>query len=284
LRYSFYPGCTLRSTGLEYGLSTAAVCRAAGIELLELDDWNCCGASSAHSLDPYLARALPARNVIIAQKAGLDMAIACAACFYNSATADARLRQDETFRQEMEQTFGVEYLGQIRPRNLLDIFGHDLGADNIAALVKKPLKGLKPVSYYGCVLVRPPELTGHWDDPEHPVVMDSLMTAVGAEPVPWSYAVDCCGASLSLNRREVVVRLVGRLLDAAQEAGANCIATACPLCQANLDTRQKGRAEPMPIFYFTELLAVAFGLEEAEAWFKRHLVDPLPLLRRLSLI
>ncbi len=284
MRYSFYPGCTLHSTAIEYGLSTEAVCRAMGIELVELDDWNCCGASSAHSLNPYLAKALPARNVIIAQKEGLDMAIPCAACFYQSVSADARLRQDETFRQEMERAFGVEYLGRLRPRTLLDIFGHDLGADNIAALVKKPLKGLKPVGYYGCVLVRPPELTGRWDDPEHPVVMDRLMTAVGAEPVAWSYAVDCCGVSLTLTRSDVVFKLVGRLVDAAQEAGANCIATACPLCMANLDTRQKGRAEKLPIFYFTELLAVAFGLEEAAAWFKRHLVDPLPLLRRLSLI
>ncbi len=284
MRYSFYPGCTLHSTAIEYGLSTEAVCRAAGIELVELDDWNCCGASSAHSLSPYLAKALPARNVIIAQEMGLDMAVACAACFYQSVSADAQLRQDETFRKEMEQTYGIEYRGQIRPRILLDIFGHDLGAENIAAMVKMPLKGLKPVSYYGCVLVRPPELSGHWDDPEHPVVMDRLMTAIGAEPLAWSYAVDCCGASLSLNRSDVVIKLVGRLLDAAQEAGANCIATACPLCMANLDTRQKGRAHKLPIFYFTELLALAFGLEETEGWFRRHLVDPLPLLRRLKLI
>ncbi len=280
MKYSYYPGCTASTTAVEYGLSTEAVCEALDVELIELPDWNCCGASSAHALNHELATALPGRNVAIAQAAGLDMAIPCPACYQRCLTADKRFQEDETWRAEMEELLGFEYTGQARSRALLEIFGCDLDLEDIAAQVKKPLEGLKPVSYYGCVLVRPPELTG-WDDPEHPVIMDRLLEAMGAEPVSWSYIVDCCGASLSLNRSEVVVVLVNKLVQAAEEAGANCIVTACGMCQINLDTRQKGHK--MPCFYFTELLGLALNLPATNSWFKRHAIDPRPLLRSVGL-
>jgi heterodisulfide reductase subunit B len=265
---------------VEYGLSTEAVCEALGVELIELPDWNCCGASSAHALNHELATALPGRNVAIAQAAGLDIAIPCPACYQHSLIADKRFREDEAWRAEMESLLDFEYTGQARPRHLLEIIGYDFDLDDIAAQVKKPLAGLKPVSYYGCVLVRPPELTG-WDDPEHPVIMDRLLKALGAEPVSWSYIVDCCGASLTLNRSDVVVTLVNRLVQAAEDAGANCIVSACGMCQINLDTRQKGHK--MPILYFTELLGLALGLPGTDSWFKRHAIDPRPLLRSVGL-
>jgi len=282
MKYSFFPGCTLHSTGIEYGLSTHAVCHALGIEMMELPDWNCCGASSAHSLDYELSYALPARNVLIAQQFEADMAVPCAACYGHSAAADARLREDRDFREKMERTLELKYEGRGRPRSLLDIFANDVPSAEIKARIKKPLTGLKPVSYYGCLLIRPPKLTGRWDDPEHPVLMDRLLSLLGAEPLPWSYAVDCCGASLTLNRSDVVVTLSGRLVDAAEEAGANCIVTACPLCMANLDGRQK-RAKPIPIFYFTELIGLAFDIPEASKWFGKHMINPAPLLKSLGL-
>jgi len=279
LRYSYYPGCTSSTTAVEYGLSAEAVCEALDIELIELEDWNCCGATSGHALSHELATALPGRNVAIAQAAGLDMAIPCPACYQRCLAADQRFREDGVWRAEMEELLGFEYMGQARPRALLEIIGCDLDLEDIAVRVKKPLEGLKPASYYGCVLVRPPELTG-WDDPEHPVLMDRLLKAVGAEPVAWSYIVDCCGASLSLNRSDVVVLLVNKLVQAAEEAGADCIVTACGMCQINLDTRQKDHH--MPIFYFTELLGLALDLPGTDGWFKRHAIDPRPLLRTLS--
>jgi len=265
---------------VEYGLSTEAVCEALGIELIELEDWNCCGATSGHALSHELATALPGRNVAIAQAAGLDIAIPCPACYQRCLAADQRFQKDEAWRAEMEELLGFDYTGQARPRNLLEILGCDLDSEDIAAKVKKPLEGLRPVSYYGCVLVRPPELTG-WDDPEHPVIMDRLLKAAGAEAVAWSYIVDCCGASLSLNRSDVVVALVNKLVQAAEEAGANCIVSACGMCQINLDTRQKDHH--MPIFYFTELLGLALDLPGTDNWFKRHAVDPRPLLRSVGL-
>ena len=280
MKYSYYPGCTSSTTGVEYGLSTEAVCEALGMELIELPDWNCCGASSAHALNHELATALPGRNVAIAQAAGLDIAIPCPACYQHSLIADKRFQEDDAWRAEMEELLGFEYMGQVRPRALLEIIGNDFDLEDIAAQVKKPLAGLKPVSYYGCVLVRPPELTG-WDDPEHPVIMDRLLEAMGAEPVSWSYIVDCCGASLTLNRSDVVVTLVNKLVQAAEEAGADSIVSACGMCQINLDTRQKDHK--MPIFYFTELLGLALNLPATNSWFKRHAIDPCPLLRSLGL-
>jgi heterodisulfide reductase subunit B len=289
-RYAFYPGCTLHSTGVEFGVSTELVCEALGLEMVELRDWNCCGASSAHSMDSRLFLALPARNLAQAQELGLEsLAIPCAACFSRLAAADVALKEDEAFRAEMEAVLGFTYEGRVRPRNLLDIVANDCSREELRAKVVKPLAGMKVVSYYGCLLVRPPEYTGSWDDPEHP-----------QEAVAWSYGVDCCGGSLTLNRSDVVVHLVDKLVRAAHEAGAEALVTACPMCMANVDGRQRYRGgapvslpgrpkvakaeyEPLPIFYFTELMGLAYGLPLKKVWGK-HLVDPRPLLKRLELI
>ncbi len=295
-KYAFYPGCTLHSTGVEFGLSSELVCDALGLEMVEIDDWNCCGASSAHSMDHTLFLALPARNLAKAQETGLgDLAIPCAACYSRLAAADLALQEDEAFRSQIESVLGFEYEGRVRPRSLLDIMANDLSREQLAAKVKKPLAGLKVASYYGCLLVRPPAYTGLWDDPEHPQSMDYMSELLGAEAVAWSYGVDCCGGSLTLNRSDVVVHLVDKLARAAREAGAEALVTACPMCMANVDGRQKYRGgpplprppkpdyEPLPIFYFTELMALAYGLPLSKALGK-HLVDPRPLLKQLALV
>jgi heterodisulfide reductase subunit B len=294
-RYAFYPGCTLHSTGVEFGASTELVCQALGLELVEIPDWNCCGASSAHSVDYSLFLALPARNLAQAQAVGLEeLAIPCAACFSRLAAADLALREDEGFRAEMEAALGFVYEGRVRPRNLLDIVANDVSEEALRAPVVQPLAGLKVVSYYGCLLIRPPQYTGRWDDPEHPQSMDQVVSLLGAEAVPWSYGIDCCGGSLTLNRSDVVVHLVDKLVRAAHEAGAEALVTACPMCMANVDGRQiyrggsplprpaKADYEPLPIFYFTELMALAYGLPMKKV-LGRHLVDPRPLLERLGL-
>jgi heterodisulfide reductase subunit B len=294
-RYAFYPGCTLHSTGVEFGASTELVCQALGLELVEIPDWNCCGASSAHSVDYRLFLALPARNLAQAQAVGLEeLAIPCAACFSRLAAADLALREDGAFRAEMEALLGFTYEGRVRPRNLLDIVANDVTPAALRAPVVQPLAGLKVVSYYGCLLIRPPQYTGQWDDPEHPQSMDQVVGLLGAEAVPWSYGIDCCGGSLTLNRSDVVVHLVDKLVRAAHEAGAEALVTACPMCMANVDGRQLYRGgspwprpakpdyEPLPIFYFTELMALAYGLPMQKV-LGRHLVDPRPLLGRLGL-
>ena len=295
-RYAFYPGCTLHSTGVEFGASTEQVSEVLGIELQEIEDWNCCGASSAHSMDAKLFLALPARNVAKAQETGLsELAIPCAACYSRVAAADLALRQDGVFRAEMEEVLGFKYEGRVRARNLLDIVANDLSKEELRGPVVKPLVGLKVAMYYGCLLVRPPEYTGLWDDPEQPETMGYVMELMGAEEVKWSYGVDCCGGSLTLNRSDVVVHLVDKLAMAAREAGADALVTACPMCMANVDGRQKYRGgpplprpekpgyEPLPIFYFTELMALAYGQSQKKVLGK-HLVDARPLLRGLGLI
>jgi heterodisulfide reductase subunit B len=299
-QYAFYPGCTLHSTGVEFGASTDLVCHTLHIDLLEIPDWNCCGASSAHSMDHDLFLALPARNIAQAQLVPLDgddlsLAIPCAACFSRTAAADLALRHDPAFRARMESVLDFQFTGRIRPRNLLDILANDFSPAQLTAHLSKPLEGLKVVSYYGCLLVRPPAYTDRWDDPEHPQSMDYLLQLMGAQPVPWSYGVDCCGGSLTLNRADVVVHLVDILARAAIEAGADALVTACPMCMANVDGRQKYRGElplprppkpdydPLPIFYFTELMALAYDLPMLKV-LTRHLVDPRPLLKRLEII
>jgi len=295
-RYSFYPGCTLHSTGVEFGLSTQLVCHALDIELVEIPDWNCCGASSAHSMDEKLFLSLPARNIAQAQQVDLDtLAIPCAACFSRLSAADLALQQDAHFRAEMEETLDFKYEGRVQPRNLLDIVVNDFSTAALTGPMRRPLEGLKVVSYYGCLLVRPPQYSRGWDDPEHPQSMDHLPGLLGAETVPWSYGTDCCGGSLTLNRSDIVVHLVDRLARAAREAGADAFVTACPMCMANVDGRQKYRGgpplprppkpdyEPLPIFYFTELMALAYGLSVNKALAK-HLVDPRSLLKGLGLV
>ncbi len=283
MKYTYYPGCTSKTTAVEFGLSTEAVCEALDIELMELDDWNCCGASSAHSIDHQLAMTLPGRNVALAQDAGLDMVIPCPACYQHCRDADLKMRDDPDWREEMEEILNFHYEGQALPRHLLEVLSNDLEKEKIREKVTKPLKGLKVASYYGCVLVRPPEVTG-WDDPEHPVTMDQLMAELGAEIIDWSYKVDCCGASFTLSRSEVVTMLSTKIVEGAFEAGADCIASACGMCQINLDTRQVASQQKMPIFYFTELMALAFELPGVKKWLSKHSVDPRPLLKARGLL
>lgn len=297
--YAYYPGCSLHSTGLEYGLSTLVVFRSLGIDLTELEGWNCCGASSAHALDHQLSLSLPARNLALAQEmgvsaastsAGIDLVTPCAACYSRLKTADFVLRNDPHQRDEIEASVGFEYTGKVKVRPTLAVMGEDVGAAQLAARVKKKLTGLKVVPYYGCLLVRPPQIA-QFDNPDDPQVMTEILRALGAEVMHWSYATDCCGAGLSLSRSDVVKDLVGGLVAHAREAGAQALVTACPLCQVNLEMRQPKKPArktapditPMPAFYFTELVGLALQLPETRKWWPKHLIDPRPVLRSVGL-
>jgi heterodisulfide reductase subunit B len=294
-RYAFYPGCTLHSTGVEFGASAEMVSQTLALEMVEIPDWNCCGASSAHSLDKDLFLALPARNLLQAQTVGLDdLAIPCAACYSRLAAAAVALDENSAFRERIETRLGSLYKGNVKPRSLLEIVVRDVPRDVLKGKVVRPLRALRVVAYYGCLLIRPPEYTSGWDDPEHPHSLDDLLDWIGADPRPWSFGVDCCGGSLTLNRSDVVVHLVDKLVDMARDAGADALVTACPMCMANVDGRQLFRggmpffrqkrppAKPLPIFYFTELMALAYGLP-MDKLLGKHFVDPRPLLDRLRL-
>lgn len=275
--YSYYPGCSLHATGKEFHQSTETVFAALGAPLHELDNWNCCGASSAHAVSPALTLALPARNLALAQRTGRDVVMPCAACFNRHRAADVALRTDAARRAQLERAVGFTYDGAVQVRALLDVVINDIGLERVRALVTHPLEGLRVVAYYGCLLVRPPEVTA-FDDPEHPVTMDRILEALGADARPYAYATECCGGALSLTAPKSAARMVDRLVGYAREAGAAAMAVSCPLCQINLEMRQSGK-DKMPIFYITELMGLAFGQPEAEKWWKMHLIDPRPVLQ-----
>jgi heterodisulfide reductase subunit B len=279
--YVYYPGCSQHSTGLEYGLSTEAVFKRLGMELEELPDWNCCGASSAHALSHTLALALPARNLALAQVRGSDFVTPCAACFNRMKGADYALRTDPEARSQIEELLGFTYTGQMRIRPIMGVLHDDYGPGRIAEQVKRPLTGLKVVPYYGCLLVRPPQVV-QFDDPDNPQVMSRILRSLGVQVMDWSHATDCCGAGLSLSRADLVQNMVGRLAERANEAGAEAFVTGCPLCQVNLEMRQT-QSNKLPAFYITELVGLALGIPEAEKWWSKHLIDPRPVLHSAGL-
>lgn len=280
--FSYYPGCSLHSTASEYDDSVRAVFAALEVGLHELEDWNCCGASSAHSLNRTLSLALPARNLAIAQQTGHDMVMPCAACYNRHKTADYEMRTREERRVFIEEAVGFEFTGAVAVRPVLDVVGNAVGLEQVKARVTRPLTGLKVVGYYGCLLVRPPEVT-QFENPEHPTLMDQLLATLGADVRPWSYATECCGGGLTLTKGNVAARLVDRLVERTREAGGEAIVTSCPLCQMNLEMNQSSANSRMPIFYFTELIGLAFGLDEARSWWRKHLIDPTGLLQPLGL-
>lgn len=271
-RYGYYPGCSLASSGKEYGQSTRAVCGALGVDLWELPDWNCCGASSAHSLDRGLDLALSARNISLAQREGLEMVVPCAACYNRTASAWQTLRDDPPSRETMEKELNFTFREDLGVHHLLHVIDGALaGRDDLCRgePTGNDIGVRKVVCYHGCLINRPRGINPH-EDMEAPVTMARILERFGYVPLRWSYATECCGASLSLTRHDVVTSLVDRIISAAAEAGADAIVTACPLCQVNLESRQLRR---FSVFYFTELLGAALGLPEATDWWKLHLVD-----------
>lgn len=283
IKYGYYPGCSLESTAKEYDLSMHVTAKLLDVELAELHDWNCCGASSGHCTNYELSLALPARNLAIAEKAGLNVAVACAACYLRFKQTNHDLKKNEALRKKVEELIEMPYKGNVEVKHLLEVFAREVGLDEVKKRVKKPLKGLKLAAYYGCYLVRPPDVT-QFDNPEQPMLMDNLLAAIGAEPVDYTHKVECCGGSLLLGRIDIVQKLVNDICEAALDAGAQAIVTACPLCMANLDTRQP--KTKVPIIHFSELTGLALGAEPKQynIWLKKHINSPVPILKAKRLI
>ena len=278
MQLSFYPGCSLEGMANDYGRSIGAVFKELGIELVEIDDWSCCGSTAAHSLDEQFSIALPSRNLAAAEKLGLELVTPCALCFN-------RLRYSQRMIQKKIFDLPWEVTGELQVHDMTRYFAEPEMIERIKARVTNPLNGLKVVSYYGCQMVRPPKITG-FTDYENPQTLDRIATAIGADVKDWSYKSTCCGASIGIGRKDIQESLTRRLLDKARQTGAEAIVVSCPLCQTNLDVIQKGSKEGLiPVFYFTELMRLSFGADnEMFKWFKMHFTDPLPLLRRKKII
>lgn len=287
MTYAFYPGCSLEGTARAYGMSFREIARVLELDMPELNDWNCCGSTAFQTLDEVSYLSLSGRNMALAEKGGSKHIVTpCAACFAVLQKAKHHLAHDPEAKRKVNAALGksgLSYRGDVGVRHLLDVLVNDVGLDVISARVSQPLHGLKVACYYGCLLTRPPAITG-WDHPEYPMDMDKLIAALGAQPMDWSYKTECCGASMVISRPEMVAKLTDRILGNARDVGAEMVVTACPLCQSNLDmNREESEGEPLPIVYFTELIGLAFGLSPKALGLTKHLRDPAPALRRHGL-
>jgi len=282
MKVSYYPGCSLEGTARDYEESIQAICKDLEIELEELPDWNCCGATAAHSLNHQAAISLSGRNLVIAEKMAQDMVVPCPLCFNRLKTAEKALLGDD--RGQFQYTFR----GSIKIWDMANFISQSEILNRIKSRIKKPLKGLKVVCYYGCMSSRPPKITDA-EDCENPVSMDRILKTLGAEVIPWSYKTDCCGASHVIARPDLVFKLVGKLYQKADQVGADCFVVSCQMCQANLDMYQEKIAREInkdvyfPIFYFTELIGLALDNPGVKTWLSRHFVDPMRLLSEKEL-
>ncbi len=287
---SYYPGCSLHATGIEFDMSTKVVAEKLGLELVEPKGWVCCGTSPAHNTDHYRAVKLPLQTLAIAQELGHSyMTMPCAACFSRFRIAMYEVRNDPELRRRIADDIGFEYTGGIQVDNLLTTITERVGYETAASKVVQPLEGLKVACYYGCLLTRPPEVTGE-EHYEYPMNMDRLIETLGAEAVDWSYKTDCCGGSLSLSTLSIALDLTQKILRNAIDVGADIIATGCPLCHANLDLRQNqindefGGGFDIPVVYFTQLMGVAYGCGAKTLGMDKHFSDAIGLLREKGLL
>ncbi len=278
MEVAYYPGCSAHGTGREQDISTRAVCAALGIELHELDDWNCCGSTAAHAIAGDLADSLSVRNLEIAAGQGRDLLVPCAACYANLTTAAAHCSSDLTRK-----------IGdRMNPRvlSLSNLLARDKFRQRILKRKKVNLESLRAVPYYGCLLVRHGGETE--ESVEDPVSIDRLMEVCGVTVREWSQKTTCCGGSLSISSPGITSQLSLNLVDHAVRAGADCIVTACPMCHMNLESqqwiRQHNKGTPpegsknLPVLYVTELVGLALGLPEIHRCLKRHLIDTQSVL------
>ncbi|MGD2271796.1 MAG: heterodisulfide reductase-related iron-sulfur binding cluster [Desulfobacterales bacterium] len=285
MKLTVYPGCSLEGTAKDYAGSVFGICSCLDIQLEEVPDWNCCGATAAHSIDHRASIELAARTLNLAAKLPHpDMLVPCPMCFNRLKTAAWSLQRAAQNRYGLKLNDAVPKIW-----DLADFFATGKMLDRVAAYATKPLGGLKVVCYYGCMANRPPEITESTNH-ENPQSMDLIVRHLGAEAIQWPYKTDCCGASQALSRPDIVFQLVGNLLDMAQRVGALAIVVSCQMCQANLDMYQeriaaeRGKRFSLPVYYFSELIGIACELKEVKKWLSRHITDPFSLLRDLKLL
>jgi heterodisulfide reductase subunit B len=267
--------------------STLAVAEALGIELIEPTGWTCCGATAGHQTDRILATALAAATLVKVKDMGLDLVVNCAACYNRMKVANHEVTTDKQVRAKVAEAVGRDYDGSVKVRHLLEVLLDDVGAERIGAALQKSLAGMKVASYYGCLLVRPSEVTG-FDDPENPSSLDRLVSAMGGTALEWPHKVECCGGGLSMSRTEVVVNLTDSIVGMAQLAGAECIAVSCPMCQINLDMRQldiaktKGDRYDMPVLYITQLLGLCLGIAPEKLGLNKLMISPAKVVQAVA--
>jgi heterodisulfide reductase subunit B len=267
-QYAYYPGCSLESLGKNYNLSALAVSDELGVEMKELEDWNCCGATAYFPVDELLAYTLVSRNLAIAEKTGLQDFIApCSACYKNAYTTNKYLKNDPDLAEHINYALEEDHLhveGKMKVRHLIEVFIEDVGLEEIEKKVTHSLKGLRVAPYYGCQIVRPRK---DKEDVENPQFFEKLLSAIGAEPIDYASKTRCCGGSLIITNRKAALDMVYKLLQDAVNSNANVIATTCPMCNVNVEVyqsqvnREFGTNFSIPVMYFTQLMGMALGIE-----------------------
>jgi len=275
--FGYYPGCALHGSSNDYEKSVRACCEALDVDLRELDDWICCGATAAHSLNHTLSLALPARNLGIAERDGLEQILTpCPMCSMELIKTQRALEGDEALRAKMADVVELPLEGKAEVINLIQLF-QQIGIDRLHEAVKNPLIDVQAACYYGCLLTRPARVV-EFDDCEHPQSMDRLLTALGATTVEWNYATECCGAGMTMANEDTVLELSYKILSNAAAHGANCLVVACPMCHVNLDMKQAdvarkyGESLDMVVYYLSDLVGLALGLDEKALAIDRHFV------------
>jgi heterodisulfide reductase subunit B len=284
MKISYYPGCTLSTKAKGYDHSGRTVATALGMELVELPDWQCCGATFPLATDNSMALIAPTRVLYQAEQAGEQVAALCAICYHVLKRTQTALERDPAMRERINWFTEQEYGGRVRVVHLLELLRDHLGWDELARRVVRPLSGLRAAPYYGCLLLRPYDEIG-LDNPEAPTVLHDLLRALRADPVDFPYSIECCGSYLTVKDPTVSETLSRDIVASARAAGAQVLVTACPLCQFNLDWPQRETAfgrtgDEIPVLYFTQLMAVALGLPEEDWGVEGMYTDPRPLLRK----
>jgi len=278
MNIGFYPGCSLKGTSSEYAQSTIALAKIFDIHFIEIEDWNCCGATAAHNLNKELAVALPARILALAEKQGLnEIVVPCAACYNRLSVAQHECNEDSALKKRVSEIIDMPFKGTCKILNIIQFIEQYI-AGSLEEKIVKPFDH-PVVCYYGCLLVRPQSIL-KFDRVEDPQSMDELMRKTGAKSLDWGFKTECCGAGFSVSRTSVVAKLSGKIVKDAEDRGAKAIIVACPMCQSNLDMRRKhidsylSRKTNVPVLYITQAIGLALGLNHKELGFKKLFVAP----------
>jgi heterodisulfide reductase subunit B len=286
--YLYFPGCSLEKIALSYHLSALETTQKLGVKLKELEDWNCCGATAYFHVDELLAYTLSARNLAMAEKEGSEIVAPCSACYKNMYFTNVHLRDDPDLADHINEALqedNLSYSGKVTVKHLVEVFSNDIGVDELKSKVVYPLNGLKIAAYYGCQILRPKK---DHEDVEQPQFFEELMAAIGATPVEFPLKLTCCGGSLLISSRPAAYSMIHNLLYNAQLAQADVIATACPLCQVNLECYQQqvnqefGTKFSIPVVYFTQLIGLALGIPPKKLGFGKEFLSPMKAIEAIK--
>ena len=283
--YSYFPGCSSSSgSGIICGLSAKAVSKSLDIELIELEDWNCCGSTPYSAIDNLAAICVATRNLALAERNDFDLVTPCSSCYITLNRANTQLKENPQIKSKIDKALAsakLEYGCNIKVKHIAEVLFDEFQDEAFNSKVINPLRGLKVAPYYGCQLVRP----GYgFDTYEYPQSLDFMIGKLGAEAIPFPLKSRCCGGSLIISEEDIALGLIAKLLNNAKENGAHCIITPCPLCQLNLDAYQSKinkkfkTSFDLPILYFTQLIGVALGLKSKSLALKKNIVSPMKVL------